>query len=248
LAYPHVDDPRTDWHALEADIDLVRDTDGIYAANIGDTTNNWIGRLAGKYADQDVSKRQAFKLAEWMIGQLAPKLLLSIGGNHDVWSGAGDPLEWLHSRIPGRYVPHEARVELRFPTAEPIKMALHHSFDGASIYKPTHAQTKAAKFHYHDYRLLISGHKHVSGYACWPHWSGLIHHVIQVASYKRTDEYAHKLGKMPQFMSPSVLAVIHPQADTEAGLIQVFHDRQAGVRYLDGLRAKAKSERKIAKR
>ena len=43
---PHVDDDGTDIEALERHTQLVRDIDGLYAANLGDTTNCWTGRLA----------------------------------------------------------------------------------------------------------------------------------------------------------------------------------------------------------
>src|SRR5689334_13156375 len=43
---PHVDDDGTDIAALERHAALVRKTKGLFGANVGDTTNNWCGRLA----------------------------------------------------------------------------------------------------------------------------------------------------------------------------------------------------------
>ena len=54
---PHVDDDGTDWAALERDIKLVRETEGLFASNIGDTTNNWVGRLGRLYGQQATSAK-----------------------------------------------------------------------------------------------------------------------------------------------------------------------------------------------
>ena len=64
---PHVDDDGTDIEALERHTDLCRITEGMFACNVGDTTNNWVGRLARLYAEQSTSAAQAWKLAEWFI-------------------------------------------------------------------------------------------------------------------------------------------------------------------------------------
>ena len=86
---PHVDDDGTDLALLRAHSDLTH-VEGVFGANVGDTTNNWVGRLAKLYAEQSTSASQAWKLAEWFIGRT--RWLYMIGGNHDGWSGAGDPI------------------------------------------------------------------------------------------------------------------------------------------------------------
>ena len=34
---------------------------------VGDITNNWVGRLMKKYADQETTRKQAIKLIEWFL-------------------------------------------------------------------------------------------------------------------------------------------------------------------------------------
>lgn len=80
---PHVDDPGTDWATLESHIKLVNDTPGLFAANVGDSRNNWVGRLAKLYGEQSVSAEQATILAEHFVKSLHGKWLYLIGGNHD---------------------------------------------------------------------------------------------------------------------------------------------------------------------
>lgn len=78
---PHLDDAGTDIIAIERHLGLINKTPGMYAANVGDTTNNWVGRLARLYGEQTTSARQAWALAEWFVG--AADWLYMIGGNHD---------------------------------------------------------------------------------------------------------------------------------------------------------------------
>ena len=64
---PHVDDNGCHWPLLKKHCELARDTEGLYAINIGDTTNNWVGRLAKLWANQDTSSRTARKMAKWLL-------------------------------------------------------------------------------------------------------------------------------------------------------------------------------------
>ena len=57
-------------------------------------TDNWKGRLQAEYAKSEVTAKQGFQLAEWFIKKI--KSLVIIRGNHDAWSGQGDPLEYIH--------------------------------------------------------------------------------------------------------------------------------------------------------
>src|SRR5574337_825783 len=123
LGDPHVDDDGTDLAALERDIQVARATDGMFIANVGDTTNNWIGRLSRLYAEQSTSAAEAWALAEWMFGLIGDRLIYCIGGNHDAWSGSGDPLKWI-TRLngPGSYASSQVRLNLKFPSGRDVRI------------------------------------------------------------------------------------------------------------------------------
>lgn len=78
---PHLDDNGCDIRLIRRYADLCRATDGLYGANIGDSSNNWSGRLAALYAKQDTSKKTAKRLVEWFMLDSGIKLRLL--GNHD---------------------------------------------------------------------------------------------------------------------------------------------------------------------
>lgn len=237
---PHVDDDGTDIAALERHASIVRNTEGMYGANIGDTTNNWVGRLQRLYAEQSTTAREAWKLAEWFLGLV--DWLYIVGGNHDAWSGAGDPLKWILAGCGGPFEYDGIRLALRFPNGREIRVNARHDFRGHSMWNPAHGVSKAAQMGWRDH-ILICGHKHVSGYNLNVHPDptsgldmGLISHCLRVASYKVHDRYAKQMGLPNQAISPCVVTIIDPQATSEVGLVHVFWCPETAAEYLTWLR------------
>jgi len=234
---PHVDDDGTDLAMIESHARLVRETEGLFGANIGDTTNNWVGRLARLYAEQSTTAAQAWKLAEWFIKQV--DWLLVIDGNHDVWSGAGNPIAWMTRGISGIHKPNGARIRLQFPNKTDIRIHARHEFAGGSIYNPTHGVMKAVHFGVRDH-LSVCGHKHVSGYGVLKDPETMrTCHAVQIASYKVFDRYADEKGFRNQALSPCALTVIEPaKPDDHPDKIKVFWEPEEGAQYLSYLRGK----------
>lgn len=238
---PHLDDDGTDWTTLQKHVRLVQETEGLYCANVGDTRNNWVGRLARLYGQQSTSAKQALTLAKWFVGILEPAWLYMIGGNHDAWSGDDDPMEWIAGQHNALYEPSEARLGLQFPNGRKVIINARHDFAGSSQWNPTHGPMKAAQLGLRD-DILICGHKHQSGYSPLKDPdTGKVCHCIQVASYKVYDRYAREKGFRDQSLSPCVLTVIDPDAENPANLVQVFWDAERGAEYLSWLRGKCEA-------
>lgn len=237
---PHVDDDGTDIFALEHDTGVVAKTPGLFAGNVGDTTNNWVGRLARLYGEQSTTAEEAWQLAEWFMGRCADKWLYVIGGNHDAWSGAGDPLNWITRQRPGLYQSSEIRLNLTFPNGREVRINAHHDFSGHSMWNAAHGSMKAAQMGFRDH-LLINGHKHTSGYGIVKDpATGILSHCMQVASYKIYDRYAREKGFRDQHIAPCVTTIINPYAKKETGLISAFWDVDEAAEYLTHLRRKAR--------
>ena len=234
---PHVDDDGTDIEALEHDKMLCMKTDGLFAANVGDVTNNWIGRLARLYGDQSTSKPQAWKLAEWLLSDL--KLLYLIGGNHDGWSGAGDPLKWIARQTDSLYQSSEVRLRLDFWNEREVRINARHDFGGSSQWNPAHGPMKSV-FHGVRDHIAICGHKHKSGYGIIKDPdSGIACHAIQVASYKLYDRYARDHNFRDQSLGPACLTVIDPTLGNDhPDLVKPFWNTDEGADFLKYRRAK----------
>lgn len=234
---PHLDDPGNDITQLEADVKLIKRTEAMLAANVGDTTNNWVGRLAVKYADQQATKYQGWQLTEWFISELKGVWLYLVAGNHDLWSGSSDPLQWIAGTAKTLYQPSQVRCELK-ATGDSIFVNNRHDFHGSSQFNPAHGPQKAAIFGYRDH-LNVCGHLHKSGYGVWKDMAtGRVCHNLQVASYKVYDDFARDKGFADLHISPSATVVIEPKAP-EARKIHVFWELQEAVDFLKFKRRKA---------
>lgn len=234
---PHVDDDGTDIEALERHKKLCTDVEGLFAANVGDTTNNWVGRLARLYGDQRTSARDAWKLAEWLIS--GTPWLYIIAGNHDLFSGAADPIKWIARQAESLYQSSEARLCLRLPGGREVRINARHDFSGHSQFNPVHGPAKASIFGVRDH-IAIAGHRHKSGYTILKDPThGIATHAIQVSSYKIFDRYARDKGFRDQHLSPCVVTVINPRLpDDSPDLIHVFWTPEVAVDYLKFLRRK----------
>jgi len=130
-------------------------------------------------------------------------------------------------------------VGLRFPNGREFIINARHDFAGHSQWNPAHGQMKAAQMGYRDH-LMISGHKHTSGYGVIKDGStGRICHAIQVASYKLYDSYAKERGFRDQTLSPACMTILDPDLDeTHPDAIKVFWDPEVGAEYLAWRRSK----------
>jgi hypothetical protein len=237
---PHVDDDGTDVVALERNRELCIKTEGLFAANVGDLTNNWVGRLAKLYGDQGTSAKHAWALAEWFISE--QPWLYMISGNHDAWSGEGDPIKWIARQARALYQSSEVRLDLRFPNGRSVRVNARHDFAGHSQYNPVHGQTKATMFGVRDH-LAIAGHRHTSGYGVLKDpQTGIISHLVQVASYKLYDRYARDRGFRDMHLSPCVVTTINPDLPEEhPDMIKIWWSPEAGIDYLKHLRKKRRA-------
>jgi len=234
---PHVDDDGTDLKMLLDHSNIVANTDGMYGGNVGDLQNNWVGRLGRLYGEQGTSAKESWRLTEYFIG-LVPWLYL-VGGNHDAWSGTGDPLEWIVGRSPTPFGNHRVRLNLQFPNGKEVRINARHNFKGNSMYNTAHGITKAVMQGWKDH-VLCAGHTHVSGYQVLKDpMSGLISHAVQCASYKIHDRYAKELGLDDKSIFVCPVTIIDPQYDdNDPRLVTTIFDTEEGADFLTWKRNK----------
>lgn len=234
---PHVDDDGTDIADIERHVKTINETEGLFGANVGDHQNNWIGRLARLYGEQSTSAAEAWVLTEWLVTSV--NWLYILGGNHDAWSGAGDPVKWMTREQVGVSENWGARLNLVCPNGKQVRVNARHDFKGHSMWNTAHGAAKAAQMGWRDH-ILTCGHKHTSGYQLLKcPATGLISHALRVAGFKILDRYAKELDLPNQNISPSSTTIIQPQyEDDDPRLVTVIHDVQEAADFLTYLRAK----------
>jgi hypothetical protein len=240
---PHVDDDGTDISQILYYMNMINKTDGMFAGNLGDIQNNWIGRLASLYGQQSTSAKESWRLTEYFVNKL--NWLYLVAGNHDVWSGDGDPLDFIMRDHQGLYEKFGARMKLVFPNGKEIIINARHTFKGNSIWNTAHGVSRAAQTGWADH-ILTCGHTHVSGYQVLKNPSnGLISHALQVASFKIMDSYADKLGLDDKNIFNCPVTIIDPQYDDDDNrLITTIFNPQEGCEFLNYKREKWKLKNK----
>lgn len=232
LGDPHVDDDGCNWPKLRSDVRLIKETDGLYGANLGDSSNNWIGRLQRLYACQNATEAQAWKLVEWLMEEV-PWLIL-LRGNHDAWSGAGSPISWMNSRAT---VDEDwrAKVQLRFPNAATYTFDARHDHPGHSQWNALHGQRKAALFEANA-DCYIAGHRHNWATSQFEE-QGRVVTLLRARGYKHIDHFALTKGYPEQDHGQSVTTIIDP-TKPQVSRCKVFVEAEEAADYLTYLRSR----------
>jgi hypothetical protein len=233
---PHVDDNGCNWPTLERDVALCRGTEGMFGANVGDTTNNWSGRLVRLYANQDTSVATARRLAEWFMLGSGIRWLIFLLGNHDAW---GDGSAIL-AQMARRYSTHklvchdwEARFTLRFPNGWEPRIYTAHNFKGNSIWNPMHGPMREGALG-EDANLYVCGDKHTAGLFVWENVArGKVQTFMRVRGYKFMDDFARTHGYKEQQDGCAGVSVFDPVTKS----ITTFLDVEAGAQFLTMKRA-----------
>lgn len=232
----HGDDPDCNFPLLRRDLAAIAATPGCYGLHIGDASNNWVGRLMSKFAEQGATQSEARAFIEYLMHGCGVDWLCWLGGNHDKWNEGLAILGLLAG--PAFYLPFwEARLELRCGRRS-WKVHAAHDFRGHSDWNPTHGPLKAA------YRgsvadLYVCGHRHEWGTQSFEIADqGRVVHVARARGYKWSDDYAIEKGFQSSRNGAGVVAIFDPRADA-ANSVLIVPDVKRGCELLALMRADA---------
>ncbi len=241
---PHVDDNGCHWPALADDCAIMARTPGYYAINLGDSHNNWpwAGRLARLYAEQDTSRETALKLVEWLFRDSGVTWLAIILGNHDLFVGDGDVLEYLGRGAALTTEKWVAQLSLTSPNGRVCRLDARHNHKGTSIYNDLHGQMRHLKFGGGPNIPHIVAGGHIHTWAMFQHEDplkeGHVWWAVRARGYKVIDNHAERLGFSSQAEGMTITAVINPGARTQAGFVHCFADVGEAADYLTFLRGR----------
>lgn len=241
---PHLDNPGCDIATIRRHLDTINATPGFYAANVGDYSDNWVGRLSHLYSQSTVTGIEAKRLVEWYFNQC--HWLYLVGGNHDAWNQGNDLLAWFANQAGVLFQPSQIRFRLRFKNDAEVSVLVRHGFKGFSIYSSGHGVARAAKFGRQD-DILAGGHIHASDYRqIWHSDLNKLSHCLQVGSYKRWDDYAVD-GQFEPCWTPVMVTVIDPRDTNPLTKVTVFFSVERAAEYLTWLRGKTSQPRPVPK-
>lgn len=233
---PHLDNKGTHWPLLLEHTEICRTTPGMFGMNIGDTHDNWVGRLVAQYAESNVSRKDTWKLIEWFLKDSGVNWLIWLLGNHDSWNFGDETMSKLVKNV-CIMEDWRAQFKLVFDNGREVLIDAAHNHKGHSQWNSLHGQQKAASMGGIAH-VYIAGHLHNWALAqneC-PH-TGRIYHLARARGYKHIDAYGENLGFGSQNEGSSIVIVIDPRAK-DINLVRCFADVREGADYLTYLRSK----------
>jgi hypothetical protein len=236
---PHLDDDGCDFALFERHWREMDAETGVYGVCIGDWFNNWLRALGHLWKDTTTPPSDAWLLFEGLMEERGEALLGACSGNHDDWThGPIDPVEMLMRQNGVPYRKGAIRLELRFPEADPVTVALRHKWRGRSQYSHAHGMVRALTFNNWYDNILVGGHIHVDEGRTWtcPE-TGRHATVCQVSAFKAFDDFADVHGFSGAQISPVWDLVVDPSLpDTDPDKIKVFWDSERARAYLEAIR------------
>ena len=228
-----VGDPHLGTHCniplLRRDVDIMSSTPGVGCVNIGDTTNNWGGRLIQLYAEEDISRSTERKLAHWFLNETEIPWLVWLHGNHDTMHSE---FSTYLKAINVKQVPMldwQAQFKLVFPSAT-IKVDASHNHKGTSIYNKLQGQKRASLWG-EEADIYCAGHHHTWALAQEEDSSGRVINLARCRGYKWHDEFGHRHGFTEENYGSSIIFVIDPTAPPNVR-VKPFGDLAEGAEFL----------------
>ena len=213
MADEHAGSTGTDYARIDQNIQTINDTPGMFVVQVGDIVDNFIvGRLQAVRFGAEFSIDQEWVLAKRVLKLMAPKLLASVGGNHDLWTWGLTGIDYLkeiHKKINPDilYAKYDLPFILSVGGSE-FRVRVRHSWKGSSIYNPTHGIEVAAKFDAgRPFDIGVGAHTHTAG-ICRPFVNGGKDSLaILCGTYKRIDDFPERHG-FPMANRSAAVAVI----------------------------------------
>jgi hypothetical protein len=236
---PHLGNNGCNIPLLRRDIEIAVSADGMYAANLGDTADNWGGKLMRLYGESDVSRKTERRLARWFLQDAGIPWILWLEGNHDQMDGAFTA--YLRA-INASVIPMmdwRAKFKIQFPNGAVCRVDAAHNHKGNSMWNELHGQERAAIMD-ETADLYIAGHHHDWGIKRKELPCGTVVTLARARGYKFIDSYAHRGNFVTMKRGSSIVTIIDPMAD-QAGRVHAFDDAAEASEFLKWKRKRAAS-------
>lgn len=183
-----------DFRKMRQDAELIRDTPGLYAVLAGDQVDNHIKHRSAVLAARSQPEDQ-YKLFEYYLSILAPKLLVVTSGNHDDWTNQYAGVDMLGRIVREHRVffsPDEAWIDIEVGSQKYV-LAVRHQYRFGSQFNQTHTVKQWLRLGPREFDVGVIGHHHEAAieqviYRDRFRW------VARPGSYQITSSYSRQLG------------------------------------------------------
>lgn len=196
LSDQHFGAPGTDVTRAFAEAERVLDTPHTYVLLGGDLVDNMIvGKLLGKQMFTNTTQAEAWALAREYVHGFGHRVVGAVSGNHTKWTLSMIGLDIDRAICPegALYDTDDLLVTVHVGATD-VLLRLRHKWPGNSMYNPTHAMERAARFDNSDPDVYIGGHVHKGAMAREFTLAGRRKLAMLAGTYKAIDDYARTEG------------------------------------------------------
>ena len=224
----HVGAQGTNYKRLRSDLELIRDTPGMYLVLGGDLIDNFIiGKLRQVRNDARASIPDEWAVIRMLLQIAAEKTVITVEGNHDRWTKLLCGVDYFADVMrdilgTALYDPFEVRTHIDVGGWKDIILCARHKWRGCSQYSSTHAIEKSEKFG-PSFHIGMGAHTHPMGqvrqFEAHINERTVTGLSLMCGSYKELDPYPRQMG-MPESgnESATVVAVIDSRNHALFGL------------------------------
>lgn len=217
----HLGNRGTNYVRIFDDAALIREIPDAWVILLGDLVDNFIvQKLLSVRMDVTFSIDDEWALARRYLSLVGPRLVASVGGNHEGWTIAMSGIDYFREVLTGindhcLYSPDDCLATIRVGDHRWI-MRARHRWLGHSIYNPTHGIERAAKFDC-PFDLGIGAHTHIGGLTRQFVSAGRTALAVLCGTYKVADRFAQRQGFPRTSESAAVAVIIDPETGTMTG-------------------------------
>jgi hypothetical protein len=182
-----------DLRRMREDAELIAANDNCFAILGGDATDNHIKHRSAVLAAHSQPSDQ-FELFEWYLSIFSHRILVTIAGNHDLWTNQFAGVDVLSGLLKNQrvcYAPDEALLDLRVGQQR-YRVGMRHQYRMNSTMNQTHC-VKQWMRNDEDMDIGCIGHHHVG--AIEPFYQhGQERWTCRPGSYQITSAYSRQFG------------------------------------------------------
>ncbi len=227
-------EPGVDYKSFKADMETIRDTEGVFCEVGGDGYENLIqpSKMGSSHNQIPIApQRGLFVLT---LKELGDKVKVLRTGNHNYWSTLAVGEDWereLCRRLKLLYMKHYGIVNWKIGNMYYKEVAMHKGRFNSS-FNPTHSPKQHQRMDFPDARIMVVEHNHVADIEQY-RYNDQECVAIRTGTYSTYSDYAQQNSYFGATVcNPTV--VLYPNEDKIVGF-KDFHD---AIIYIQSLKYK----------
>jgi hypothetical protein len=204
---------KSDYEAIERDIEIITSTDGMYVGNLGDDTDNFINnKLMWVQMHQPTTHDMETRFLEWLFAKLSGHVLFWVSGNHNNWTSKVSGIDYIREGLKGTkclYNSSQIFFTLKWGDNQQ-NWLVRHKWKYSSIFNTTHGIEVGWERVGFNFDVGCGGHTHIAT-LCRPFIrEDKKRYAILLGTYKIRDSFSREIGYAKSFGTGSGAFVYHP--------------------------------------